>query len=141
MRQRDVLSFATFDDDPTPGAELELGSVVVSRDSARRQAESLGHSVDEELAVLVAHGLLHLLGFDHERSLADALGDGRARDEPARRSGGAAGVGPDGQAAALVSRGSRRTPSPSRVKAPKTAHPTLRFALDSARRAHLIVMR
>jgi len=42
-----------------------LGEVVVSYPQAARQAPSAGHSVERELALLVAHGVLHLLGHDH----------------------------------------------------------------------------
>ncbi len=42
-----------------------LGDVVISYPQARRQATDAGHDLDEELAVLLAHGLLHLLGHDH----------------------------------------------------------------------------
>lgn len=57
----DVLSFPL---DPFPGAPL--GSVIISADTAKRQAEEMGHSTEAEIAVLFLHGLLHLLGFDHE---------------------------------------------------------------------------
>ena len=49
-----------------------LGDVVVSIPMARRQAESFGHSLSEELTRLLIHGVLHLVGYDHERSEADA---------------------------------------------------------------------
>ncbi len=60
----DVLSFAMDDE--------VLGDVVVSLDTARRQAASLGHPVDVELRVLLVHGLLHLFGHDHEAPGDDA---------------------------------------------------------------------
>ncbi|HCH63261.1 MAG: rRNA maturation RNase YbeY [Deltaproteobacteria bacterium] len=71
-RPTDVLSFAMqegegqLDDDPV------LGDLVISIDTARRQAAELGHSLDHELRVLLVHGLLHLLGYDHETSSTDA---------------------------------------------------------------------
>jgi probable rRNA maturation factor len=43
-----------------------LGDVVIARGVARRQAKSAGHSLQTELRVLALHGLLHLLGYDHE---------------------------------------------------------------------------
>jgi rRNA maturation RNase YbeY len=55
-----------------PGTEQELGALVISMPTARRQAAGAGHSDDEELAVLLVHGLVHLLGFDHERGAAEA---------------------------------------------------------------------
>ncbi len=57
----DVLSFPS---DPFPGAPL--GSIVISVDKVSSVAKELGHSEDDELALLFIHGLLHLLGFDHE---------------------------------------------------------------------------
>jgi probable rRNA maturation factor len=57
----DVLSFP-LDEDGL------LGDLVISVDTARRQARALGHALDTEIAVLVAHGLVHLAGLDHARS-------------------------------------------------------------------------
>jgi probable rRNA maturation factor len=92
----DVLAFAAQDDDldgapplPLPpglmddageaeiqGAEpLELGDIVISVDTAARQAPEHGHSLEQELLFLASHGLLHLLGWDHpdESTLAAML--------------------------------------------------------------------
>ena len=44
-----------------------LGDIVIARGVARRQARAAGHSERTELRVLALHGLLHLLGYDHER--------------------------------------------------------------------------
>jgi probable rRNA maturation factor len=49
-----------------------LGDVVISLDRASEQAEEHGHSLRDELDLLLAHGLLHLLGFDHEKGPAAA---------------------------------------------------------------------
>ena len=49
-----------------PGQTADLGEVVISYPQAVRQAQEAGHSVRRELAALLAHGLLHLLGYDHE---------------------------------------------------------------------------
>jgi probable rRNA maturation factor len=49
-----------------------LGDLVISIDTAHRQAQELGHSLEHELRVLLVHGLLHLLGYDHETSAEDA---------------------------------------------------------------------
>jgi probable rRNA maturation factor len=56
----DVLSFPSGDDG-------YLGDVVIAGGVARRQAREAGHSLQTELRVLALHGLLHLLGYDHER--------------------------------------------------------------------------
>jgi len=63
----DVLSFAALEDSPDwqLGASVELGDIVVSLDTARRQALEQVHSLRHELRWLVSHGLLHLLGWDH----------------------------------------------------------------------------
>jgi probable rRNA maturation factor len=50
--------------DPESG-ELMLGDIVISGDKVREQAENYGHSVKREFAFLVAHSMLHLLGYDH----------------------------------------------------------------------------
>jgi probable rRNA maturation factor len=57
----DVLSFPLED---IPG--MPLGSIVISIDKAKEGANKFGHSVDEEITLLFIHGLLHLLGYDHE---------------------------------------------------------------------------
>ncbi len=44
-----------------------LGDVVISAETARRQATERGHGLDREVARLMIHGILHLLGYDHER--------------------------------------------------------------------------
>lgn len=62
----DVLSFGN--DEPWPGAgERELlGDVIVSVAQAGRQAKAAGKPLRAELAMLLVHGVLHLLGYDHE---------------------------------------------------------------------------
>ena len=71
-RPTDVLAFAMREGKRAAGDEGTLGDVVISLDTAQRQAESRGHSVDEEVTTLLLHGVLHLLGYDHERSPAAA---------------------------------------------------------------------
>jgi len=56
----DVLSFPSDD-------RRFLGDVVIAAGVAKRQARAAGHSLATELRVLALHGLLHLLGYDHER--------------------------------------------------------------------------
>jgi probable rRNA maturation factor len=64
----DVLSFPLLSEDfvVPPGEPLHLGDVVVSYPRAVGQAEEYGHSVEREVAYLVVHGVLHVLGYDHE---------------------------------------------------------------------------
>jgi len=59
-RPTDVLAFPSGE----PG---NLGDIVIAAGVARRQARAAGHSLRAELRVLALHGLLHLLGYDHER--------------------------------------------------------------------------
>ncbi|MEB3226526.1 MAG: rRNA maturation RNase YbeY [Synechococcus sp.] len=65
----DVLSFAALEDDFAsplpPGEPLYLGDIIVSVETAQRQAQERTHSLKIELGWLVSHGLLHLLGWDH----------------------------------------------------------------------------
>jgi probable rRNA maturation factor len=63
-RSTDVLSFPLTE---PPGNGPVLGDVVVSLDTAERRARDEGRAVSVELDRYLAHGLLHLLGFDHER--------------------------------------------------------------------------
>ena len=51
-----------------PVPDWELGDIVISLDTAKRQAEEHGVTLRQELDLLLVHGLLHLLGFDHEIS-------------------------------------------------------------------------
>ncbi len=66
-RATDVLAFSQQEGEPVPGNDAVLGDVVISLETARRQAEDYGASFDEEITRLLIHGLLHLLGYDHER--------------------------------------------------------------------------
>ena len=62
----DVLSFSQHEgDDAFAGEENLLGDVVVSVETAKRQAKEQGRGLDAEIDMLVVHGLLHLLGYDH----------------------------------------------------------------------------
>ncbi len=66
----DVLAFATREG-PGPPSAL-LGDVVISLPQAIRQARRHQQGIDHELVVLLIHGILHLCGYDHERSEAEA---------------------------------------------------------------------
>ncbi len=61
----DVLSFGLEDD-------RILGEIVICLEQAKKQAKEKKHSLKAELKLLVVHGTLHLLGYDHERSTAEA---------------------------------------------------------------------
>ncbi len=69
-RPTDVLAFAQLEGPPLadqpPDRPQHLGDIAISVERARRQAAEYGHSVDRELGYLFVHGLLHLLGYDHE---------------------------------------------------------------------------
>ena len=81
----DVLSFPMMEFE-MPEVYVSLGNIVISVETARRQAEEYGHSLKRELCFLCAHSALHLLGYDHEtedereemeakqREILDALG-------------------------------------------------------------------
>ncbi|HHW43425.1 rRNA maturation RNase YbeY [Desulfofundulus thermobenzoicus] len=68
----DVLSFAMEEGEPMPeaGEEKVLGDVVISLETARRQGEEYGHGFQREVAYLTVHGVLHLLGYDHQEETA-----------------------------------------------------------------------
>lgn len=89
-RPTDVLSFASEEDAPdapqsfvrAPDTPRYLGDIAISYERVLAQAEDYGHSAARELAYLTAHGVLHLLGYDHERGEADAAAM-RSREEAA----------------------------------------------------------
>ena len=87
----DVLSFplgenGKYDANPKTGA-LMLGDIVISVETALKQADLYGHGLEREIAILTVHSMLHLLGYDHvnggmeqaimrekEEAVLDALG-------------------------------------------------------------------
>ena len=85
----DVLSFPA-------DMSLFLGDIAIATGVARRQANEAGHSIATELRVLALHGLLHLLGYDHDRD------DGQMKRVEARLRRAA------GLAEGLIERGRRR---------------------------------
>jgi len=103
----DVLSF------PNQGAKplatgrrskptLHLGDIVICLEIAESQAREYGHSLERELAFLTAHGLLHLLGYDHntpqeESRMIDAQKEILARVGVCREHSGSAAVFPTGR--------------------------------------------
>ena len=60
-KDTDVLSFP-YEDTPF----FPLGSIVISQDHVKSKSKEYGHKCSDELALLFIHGLLHILGFDHE---------------------------------------------------------------------------
>jgi probable rRNA maturation factor len=72
-KSTDVISFANRDEPiPTPPGKIEdLGDVYISIDDCRRQAADNNITFDDEFFRLLAHGILHLMGLDHERSRAE----------------------------------------------------------------------
>ncbi len=71
----DVLAFAMLLDNENggsfkapPDGVLHLGEVVISYPQAAGQAIELGHSVEQEIALLIIHGILHLSGYDHKKT-------------------------------------------------------------------------
>ncbi len=84
-RTTDVLSFPILPPGNTlatardlclkPGPKLKLlllGDIVISIPTAYRQAKQSGHSINNELDILMVHGLLHLVGYDHEKNAYQA---------------------------------------------------------------------
>ncbi|MDF2887355.1 MAG: hypothetical protein K0R23_1740 [Lacrimispora sp.] len=61
----DHLEEAGYDSFNPETGELLLGDIVVSVDKVEEQAEKYGHSIERELAFLIAHSMLHLFGYDH----------------------------------------------------------------------------
>ena len=67
----DVLSFPASEADPETGTPY-LGDILISVPRATQQAEAAGHSVEDEVQLLVVHGTLHLLGYDHAGAVEKA---------------------------------------------------------------------
>ena len=87
-RATDVLSFALDEDGGEPelvgGPEVHLlGDIIISAETAMRQAEEFGHGLEREIVYLAVHGLLHLLGYDHMQEEVKVVM--RAKEEEALR--------------------------------------------------------
>ena len=70
----DVLSFCLYETGELESRATEpllLGEVVVSAERAAIQAEDYGHSLERELAFLVVHGILHLMGYEHDEEIGE----------------------------------------------------------------------
>ena len=66
----DVLSFSEKSGKSGSFLSDYLGEIIICYPQAKKQAKELKHSVSRELAVLVAHGLVHLMGYDHQTAVA-----------------------------------------------------------------------
>lgn len=87
-RATNVISFPLTEGEfggVNPGV---LGDVVVSTDTARRQAEKSGNTTESETAYLLIHGILHLIGYDHERDKSGARAMRRLQDRLFEEHGG-----------------------------------------------------
>ena len=71
-RPTDVLAFAMREGRRAPDDAALLGDVVISVDTAVQQAQRRGITTAREVRTLLTHGVLHLLGYDHERSVGEA---------------------------------------------------------------------
>jgi probable rRNA maturation factor len=76
----DVLSFGMGEGKSGPVEYPSLGDVYVSLDQAQRQAQACKADLDQEVALLVAHGVLHLLGYDHQERGKKAIMRKRERE-------------------------------------------------------------
>jgi len=133
-RPTDVLAFAMREGELGHLAGEVLGDVIVSVETARKQAHERQVEVLEEVTMLIAHGLLHLLGWDHEtpakdrrmRAETDRLcAAARPRTPPSRGSARSAGRPPkkeSGGAARSTARGRDRPASKGKKKAALTGN-------------------
>jgi probable rRNA maturation factor len=78
----DVLSFS-LQEGAVKSPEIEsdklLGDIIISVETAQRQADNLNHSMERELTVLLIHGLLHLIGCDQKTKIIKLCGEKRAK--------------------------------------------------------------
>ena len=72
-RPTNVISFPMIDETPASLHSRILGDVVISADTARRDAEEVGKKAEEEILFLMIHGILHLAGYDHEGTKKERL--------------------------------------------------------------------
>lgn len=79
-RPTDVLAFPQDEPDrAVPGRERPLGDIAISIDTAARQAKKQHHELMDEVLHLLAHGLLHLVGYDHQDDAAEQRMNEEAR--------------------------------------------------------------
>lgn len=84
-RTTDVLSFSFREGSFAHIQPDFLGDIVISVPVAARQAAQAGHSIGREIDVLLVHGLVHLLGYDHEKNDREALRMKRREQELLKR--------------------------------------------------------
>ena len=91
----DVLAFYMLTEKETspsfvlpPDGVTRLGEVIISYPQAVEQAKEQGHSVEKELALLIIHGILHLLGYDHEKPEEEAKMRAKEKELLARATSG-----------------------------------------------------
>jgi len=70
-RPTNVISFPMMDDSPLSLRSRILGDVVISAETAQRDAGEAGEKAEDEILFLMIHGILHLAGYDHEGSVAE----------------------------------------------------------------------
>ncbi len=70
-RPTNVISFPLMDDSPVSLRSRILGDVVISAETAQRDAREAGEKAEGEILFLMIHGILHLAGYDHVRSAAE----------------------------------------------------------------------
>jgi len=76
-RTTDVLSFPMLEAEGSRAegvtdVPLALGDIVISAPKAAAQAKEYGHGIDDEMLALLVHGILHLIGYDHEKGPAES---------------------------------------------------------------------
>ncbi|NCO65298.1 MAG: rRNA maturation RNase YbeY [Candidatus Aquicultor secundus] len=77
----DVLSFETEEEEPgTSEYPHLLGDVVICPSAAARQAEEYGQTFEQEMALLLTHGILHLLGYDHQDDTEAKIMEGHEKE-------------------------------------------------------------
>jgi len=87
----DVLAFSMLPTKETPGADyppfvtppdgvLHLGEVIISYPQAVTQAKAHNHSIKREITILIIHGVLHLLGYEHDRPEPEQLMSAREKE-------------------------------------------------------------
>jgi probable rRNA maturation factor len=76
----DVLSFPGDFEDITDAPVKVLGDIIISVETAKRQAETRNHSLELEMQTLLIHGMLHLLGYTHEGDDDEAVMESKAKE-------------------------------------------------------------